>query len=171
MVNRFLSETRIRVELSKQIRRSVFVCMVQRRLVTAVDSSRHPDRCPELILDTLRRLVVHHQQKWIHQHWSHVIFADESRVILYHADCNFWIQQSTTLTITRRNIRARPLTFYGVTLDSSANMRWEQCRWFQFGASVPTCGSVDDGQDFVWGICLDVLNDITRLMKIFGQCR
>ena len=45
--NTFFSVSRIEVELTRQIRRRIFLCMVQRRLVVAGYRSKHPDRCPD----------------------------------------------------------------------------------------------------------------------------
>ena len=42
--------------------------------------SRHPARCPRLTLDHCCRchMLHHRHQNWNHQHWFHVLFADES---------------------------------------------------------------------------------------------
>ena len=77
--NRFLSSSRIRVELVRQTGRRVSARTVQRRMV----------RCPRMIQDDCRRHRVwaHGHRNWNQQqHWSHVIFADESRFSLYRVD-------------------------------------------------------------------------------------
>ena len=100
MENRFLSASRIRVELTRGIRCRIFVCMVQGGLVVAVYHSKHPDRCPGLTPQHrhMRRILMHHCQNWNHQPWSHVIYADEFRVSVDHSDRPVsWMQQYTSL--------------------------------------------------------------------------
>ena len=86
--NRFLSSSRIRVELIRRTGRRVFAHMVQRRLVVAGYRSKRPARCPKLTHDLRRRCRewARSHRNWKHQQWSHVIFADESRFSLYHCD-------------------------------------------------------------------------------------
>ena len=130
---------------------------------------KHHNRYPRLTLDHrhLRRILVHHHQNWNHQHLSHIIFTDESRVSLSGRHVS-WMQQSTSLSTTRRIIRARPSQFYGLTLDSLVNIPWDQNGLFQSGSSVPTCGGVDDNQVLVLGISLGVLIDSQQLLNAFG---
>ena len=70
--NRFLSSSRIRVELIRWTG-----CR-----------SRRPARCPRLTHDhrRRRRTWARRHRNWNHQHWSDVIFAYESRFSLYHRD-------------------------------------------------------------------------------------
>ena len=78
IMNMLLSVSRIRVELTRQMRRRSFVCAVQLHLVVAGYHSRHQGKCHWLTPIHLRRTtMVHHHQNWHHQHCSHVIFADE----------------------------------------------------------------------------------------------
>ena len=65
----------------------IFVYTVQRRLTMAGYRSKHPDEFPLLFPDLrhLRRISVHWRKNWNHQHLSHVILDDESRVSLYHS--------------------------------------------------------------------------------------
>ena len=98
--NRFLAAPGIGVELIRRIRRRVVVRTVQRRLVPAGYRSKHSDRWSRLTLPDHRR---HCRMNWNHQHWSHVIFVDESKVSLYHYDRHVsWMHQSTSLSTTRR---------------------------------------------------------------------
>ena len=75
-----LSASRVRVELIRWTGCCVFVA--------AGYQSKHPDWCPRLTPDH----SCHHSmfkdrlQNLNHQHWSHAIFDDESRVRLYHSD-------------------------------------------------------------------------------------
>ena len=71
---------------------------------------------------------------------------------------------------TCRSIRAWPTQFHGLTLDSPANIRWDQCGRLQSSACVPTCGGVDDDQELVWDICLYALGDIQLLPNVLGPC-
>ena len=78
------------------------------------------------------------------------------------------MQQSTSLSTAQWNIRGpRPSQVYGLIL---ANIGWDQWRWFQSGAYVPTCGGVDDDLE-VLDICLDVLSDIQLLLTVVGPMR
>ena len=84
--NEFFSASRIRMGLIRLIRRISFIFLVQRRLIVAEYRSRRKARCPRLALDRrhLLRILVHRHKNWNHQDWSHVIFADASRISLYH---------------------------------------------------------------------------------------
>ena len=86
--NRYLSSSRIRVELIRRTGPRVSVRTVQRCLIAAGYHSRRPARCPRLTYDhrQRRRVWARWHRNWNHQHWSHVIFADESRFSLYHCD-------------------------------------------------------------------------------------
>ena len=74
-----------RVGTIRWIRRHIFVCIVQRRLVVSGYRSWHSDRCPKRIPDHRhqQRILAHRHQNWNYQHRSHVIFAGELRVSLY----------------------------------------------------------------------------------------
>ena len=133
--DRFLSTSKIRMELIRRIRRHIFVSMVQRGLAVAEYRSRYPDRWPRLTPDHryLRRILVHRHQNWNHQHWSHVVFADESRVSPYHYDRPVsWVHKFTSLPTTRRIIRSWPLFLhiYGLTLTPSWYGKGEKVRSF-----------------------------------------
>ena len=70
-----------------------------------------------------RRMLAHSHQNWNNQHWSHAIFAGESRVSFYHsANPVSWMQRSPSLSTTRRNTRAQPLQLTRV--NSLVNIRW-----------------------------------------------
>ena len=86
--NRFLSPSRFRVELIRRTGRLVSARMVQRRFVAAGYHPRRPARCPRLTYEhrRQRRVWAHGYRNWNHQHWSHVMIADESRLSLYHCD-------------------------------------------------------------------------------------
>ena len=85
---RFLSSSRFRVELIRRTGRRVSAQTVQIRLVAAWYHSRYPARCPRLTHDHRHWLSVwaRRHRSWNHRHWSHMIFADESRFSLYHCD-------------------------------------------------------------------------------------
>ena len=75
-----------------------------------------------------------------------------------------WVTRFST---KGRNIRARPLQFYGPTLDSSISKYQMWPVWMvQLGACAPTCGGVDDDQKTFRGICVDVLSDIQLLTSL-----
>ena len=79
---RFISLSRIRVELIRRIGHRVSAHMaVQKRLVAFAYRSRRPARCPKLIQDHRHcpHVWAHRHRNWNHLPWSHVIFADESR--------------------------------------------------------------------------------------------
>ena len=107
---------------------------VPKTLIVVGYRSRHPDKCPRLtpVQRQPQRILIPRYQDWNHQHWSHVIFAEEYKVRLYHFDrLSFWMQQYRDIDLSaRRCFRARQLQFYGLTLESSANVRWDQCAWF-----------------------------------------
>ena len=86
-VKKFLTASRIRVELIRRTERPVFICMVQGRLVAARYYSRHPDGCPGRIPDhrCCRRMLTDRLQNWNPQHWYHTILEGESRLSLYHS--------------------------------------------------------------------------------------
>ena len=76
----FLSAPRIRVAPIMQIGRRVFVRTALGLLVATGYRSKHLDQCPRLTPDH----CPDRPQSRSHQHWSHAIFDDESRIILYH---------------------------------------------------------------------------------------
>ena len=111
-INRFLTSSRVRVEITRSIRRCFFVCRVQRRLVEARYHSGYPDRCARVISDHHyhRPMLARRHQIWNHQYWSHMIFAGEFRVTLYHSDHPVsWMQQSTSLLKTWRKTWSQQL--------------------------------------------------------------
>ena len=84
-----------------------------------------------------------------------------------------WMQQATSLSTARRHIRERPFKFYGLTLDSSANIRLDQCIRFRSSACVPTRGCVDDDKELVWAsvwmswaISISVFDKLHRLWRL-----
>ena len=90
--NRFIWASRIRVELIRRSIRHIVVCKVQRCLVM-VGYRPGLSRCPRMTPDHHHPWckLVHHHRNWNHQHWSHVIFADKSRVKLYHSNLLFLV--------------------------------------------------------------------------------
>ena len=68
------------------IGRCVSVWTVRNRLIAAGYRSRHPGRCPGKLLIILNAAACWHTGTKLepsqgnHPHWSHLIFADESRV-------------------------------------------------------------------------------------------
>ena len=135
--------------------------------LSAVSLSKDPDWCPRLTPDHRRRsrMLAHRHQNWNHQHWSHVQFTDESIVWLYN--CNgharvflscCWKARRFLLLRHKYYLRAWWQQWHVLTLDSSSNIAWNQCRWFQFKRCLPTCGGSSDDQESVSGIGLDVLS-------------
>ena len=106
----FLSASRISEELICQFGRTVVVRTAQGRLVANRSHPRHPDRCLWLAPDHRchHRLLANRRQIWNHQHLSHTIFDDESRVSLYHSVVSS-MQQSTSLSTIWRKSRGCPL--------------------------------------------------------------
>ena len=159
--------------------RLVVVHMVQGLLVAVGYHSRHPGRCPRLNHHhrCRRRMLADMPQTWNHQHWSHPMFHDESRVSLYHSDyraCEFHhflgctnplaVQQhDEKLKHAHYSCRGWLWTHQHIAHETSAD--GSSC-----GARVPTCGGSSDGQESVWGIGLDVLGDIQLLLNALGQC-
>ena len=92
--NRFLSSSRIRLELIRQTGCCVSARTAQRRLVAAGYLSKRQKRCPCLTHDHRRQCHIWacRHQNWNHQHWSHVLFADESRFSRYHCDGRAWVR-------------------------------------------------------------------------------
>ena len=93
--NMFISSSKIGVELIRWTERCVSAHIVQRHLVAAGYHSRSPARCPKHTHDQhcQSRIWAPRYQKWNHQHWSLVIFADESRFWLYNCDGRAHIRQ------------------------------------------------------------------------------
>ena len=69
---RFLSASKMKVELIRRTGRSVFVRTSQGRSETAGYSSRHQDRCPRLNPEhrCCRCMLAKRPNSWNHQHWS-----------------------------------------------------------------------------------------------------
>ena len=87
----FFAAPRIKVELIRQSGPHIFVCMVQGHLVATGYRSRDPNRCPRLTPGhSHRRMLAPKHQNWNHQHWSRVLFAEESIVSVYN--CNGHVQ-------------------------------------------------------------------------------
>ena len=84
----FISQSRIRVELLRRIGRRVVVRMVQRCQVAVGYLSRHSDRYSDWILTIVAAAACWHTgtRNWNHQHWSHMLFTDESIVNHYNCD-------------------------------------------------------------------------------------
>ena len=59
------------------------LCTAQRRLIPAGCRSGHLDKFPGLTPEYRRMLLAQMHQNWNYQHWSPVIFVDESGVSLY----------------------------------------------------------------------------------------
>ena len=156
--NSFL-QAPIKVELISRTGRPVCFSMIQGRLVTAGYRSRHLDRCPRLTLSHhRRRMLAHKHHNWSHQHWYHVLFADESinlykcnghgrvyrRIVERQRNC--CMQETDEI---RDNIRhsGRRLTWthHRIPHASSANGS-------SFEACLLTFGGGSDDQESVWGI-------------------
>ena len=141
--------------------RPVVVRMVQGRFVEAGYQSRHPDRCPRRTHHhrCRRRMLADMHSNWNHQHWSHPIFDDESRVSLYHFDhrsCEFHLFLSCNNTLAfqkhdeklrhaRNSCRGWLWTHQRIAHETSPD--GPSC-----GACVQTCGGSGDGQESVIGL-------------------
>ena len=175
----FFQLSRIRVGLIWRTGRPVVVRMIQGRLVAVGYHSRHPDRCPRLTHHhrCRRRILADMPKNWYHQHCSHPIFDDESRVSLYHFDhrsceshlflgCNnplAFQQHNEKLGHARYSCRGWLWTHQKIAHETSAE--GPNC-----GACVPTYGGSSDGQESVWGIVLNVLGDIQLLLNALEPC-
>ena len=91
--------------------------------------SRHTDRCPRLTSDHRCHCCMppHRHQDWDHQICSHVAFAQEFRVCLHPSEKN-----------------SSQYSWWRVTQDSSANIRWDQCWWIK---SRSLCANI---QQWLW---------------------
>ena len=164
-MNSFLSASRIRVELIRRIGRRVFVCTVQRCLVSVGCRSRHLFWYPRLTPDHRRhcRMLVRRQQNWNQQHWSHVPFANESIVSLYNCngrarvfsnvverlvDCCIKETDEICAHDTQRG-RGWHWTHHRISHETSADGS-------NLWACLPKCGGGSDDRESVWGIGLDV---------------
>ena len=118
--NRFPSAFRIMMDLIKRTGRHAFVLAVQISLnIVAVGYHlRNPDRYLRLTPD----------HRWNHQHWSHPIFVNESRVSLYRSDCRAHKYQAF-----HQHDDQLGHELYRLNLDSSANIRWDKKLWLQIG--------------------------------------
>lgn len=86
--NRFLTSTRLKVQMIRRFGRRLSARTIRRRLLAAGYRSCRPARCPRLTLDHRRRRRVwgRRHRAWTLQHWRHCIFSDESRFALFHSD-------------------------------------------------------------------------------------
>ena len=172
----FLSASRSRWGRSG---RPVIVRTVQGRFVAAGYRS-HPGRCPRLTPHRCcgRHMLADRPQTWNHQRWSHAIFDDDPRVSLYHSDprvCEFrlfrgWNHQ---LTFQRHDEKVGHVRYScrGWLWTHQQKPHETSADGSTSGACEPTCSGSNDGQESVWGIGLDGLGDIQRLLNILGPCR
>ena len=89
----FLSVSRMRMDLIWWTGRRFFVHTIQICLVASGYRWRDPEaRCPRLTFDhrVCRHMLAHRHHNWNHQHWAHVLFADESIVSIYN--CNGYVR-------------------------------------------------------------------------------
>ena len=146
------SVSRIRVELIRRLGCLGLARTAQGHLVAAGYRSRHPDGCH--FSSSLPPPYVGKQtQSWNHQHWSHAIFHNESRVSLYHSGhhargfhlflaCNnalVFQQYDEKLGHAHCGCRGWLWTHQQIAQETSAE---RSC----FGACVPTCGRGDGGR-------------------------
>ena len=153
-----------------------FFCTVPGRLVSAAYRSRHPDQCPRLTSgrSCCRLMLADKRQYWSHQHWSHPIFDDESRVSLYQSDhrihrlhlyfrCNDSTKQRK-LGHTHYGYRGWLWLHQRLALETSGD-----------GSSsdvcLPTCGGGSDDQESIWVIGLDILGKTQLPIYIIWPCR
>ena len=87
-MNRFWPASRISIELRRRTGCRVSNRTIRRRLLVAGYRARRPNRCPRLTLAHRRRRRAwgRRHENWTIQHWSHVIFSDESKFNLFFAD-------------------------------------------------------------------------------------
>ena len=155
----FSQLSRIWVELIRRTGCPVVFRMVQGCLVVDGYQSRHPDQCPRLThhYHCRRSMLADMPQNWNHQHWSHPIFDDESRVSLCRSDhraCEFHLFPGSN----------NPLAFQQHD-EKLGHARYSCTGWLwnhqhigsNCGTRVPTCGSSGNGQESVWVVGLAVL--------------
>ena len=87
-MNRFWPVSRIATELRRQTGRRISNRTICWRLLLAGYRAWRPNRCSRLTLEHRRRRRAWGQRyvNWTRQHWSHVIFSDESKCNLFFAD-------------------------------------------------------------------------------------
>ena len=83
------------------INRCIFVYMAHRILEVVEYRSNHQDKCIKLTPDL--RILIHRHLTWNHQRWSHVIFADESR--LTSTTLNINVSLAASLPSAKRSRR------------------------------------------------------------------
>ena len=137
--NMFISSSKIGVELIRWTERCVSAHIVQRHLVAAGYHSRSPARCPKHTHDQhcQSRIWAPRYQKWNHQHWSLVIFADESMFWLYNCDGRAHIRQPhgerlVDCCIQKMGEISAPPSWYGVLSMHQVNRSW----WWWMGRST-----------------------------------
>ena len=152
--------------------------MVQWRFVAARYQRKHTDQCPKLTPGhrCRSRTLADRPQNWNHQHLSHAILDDESRVSLYHSGrrahnshlflgCNNPVafqQHDDKLGHAHHSCTGWLLIHHQIAHEIGADGS-------SFGACMPTCCVGSDGQESVWGISLGVFSDVQLLLYILGQ--
>ena len=167
--NLFHSVFRIRVELIRRNGRCFFVRIAQRCLLAAGHCSRYPERFTRLNSEhrRCRAMLAHRHQNCIDQHWSDVLFVDESITSLYNCKGPWWRHQmdtfSASLAICAGNSPVsgefpaqRPVTrsfdvFFDLRLNKRLSKQWWDC-WFET-LSRPLwrhCNACSNFRSFCW---------------------
>ena len=121
---------------------------------------RHPDWWPRLTTyHRCRRrcMLAHRHQNWNHQHWSHVLFADECLVSLYNSHGHVRVFHHVVHGIREHRVVEADLGLIMEYLMRPALM-------------VTLLGPFHQLNVSVWGISLGVLSDIQLLLNVHGPC-
>ena len=117
-------------------------------------------------------MLADRHQNWNHQHWSHVIFGDESSVSHRPREFHLLRGYNNPLAFQEHDGKLAHVHY------SCRGWLWTHQQTVQeisadgpsFTDCVPTCGGSGDGQESVWDIGLDVLSDSQLLLNIYRPC-
>ena len=196
---RFLSASKMKVELIRRTGRSVFVRTSQGRSETAGYSSRHQDRCPRLNPEhrCCRCMLAKRPNSWNHQHWSPgplarsvklrvahvpgmlVTFSPAPRVSdpdMHHGTCVMHVPWSLNSSFFwsqwwgKHSRRMRNLQFYvSGKRPMQYSIRFRLYQCLEVPFLVPVCQYVAVAAMAGLGIGLHVLSDIQLLLNMCGQ--
>ena len=105
----------------------------QRRLLVVRYRSGHQDRCPRLTPDYRHRryMLAKRHLNWNHNHWPHLMFSVEFTLV--NSDgCARLFRRVVKWLVDRCIQETGWAEWLRLTLNSSANITWDQCWWFQF---------------------------------------
>ena len=91
-----------------------------------------------------------------------VIFADEFRVSLHI------VMVVHDIFVVLLNTKWPE--WLRLTMESSANIRWDWCWYFQFWCLCANMWRQLRRSEVILGTCLDILSDIQLLLNVFGPC-